>query len=60
MGHPLEPLVWLANTLAAEGVSIERGALVLTGTFAPPVPVSPGDEAAIHIDGLGGARLSVQ
>ena len=60
MGHPLEPLVWLANTLAAEGVSMEKGALVLTGSFAPPVMLKPGDEASIHIDGLGGARLTVQ
>ena len=60
MGHPLEPLVWLANTLAADGVSMDKGALVLTGSFAPPVMLKPGDEASIHIDGLGGARLSVR
>ena len=60
MGHPLEPLVWLANTLAAESVSMEKGALVLTGSFAPPVMLKPGDKASVHIDGLGGARLTVQ
>ena len=60
MGHPLEPLVWLANTLAADGMSIEKGSLILTGSFAPPVMLKPGDEASIHIDGLGGASLSVQ
>ena len=60
MGHPLEPLAWLANALAAEGVSMEQGTLVLTGTFASPVTVNPGDETSIHIDGLGEARLSVQ
>ena len=60
MGHPLEPLVWLANTLAADGVSMEKGALILTGSFAPPAMLKPGDEAAIRIEGLGAARLSVQ
>ena len=60
MGHPLEPLVWLANTLAAEGRSLEAGALVLTGSFAPPTMMNPGDEATIHIDGLGGAQLTVR
>ena len=60
MGHPLEPLVWLANTLAADGMSMEKGALILTGSFAPPVMMKPGDEAAVHIDGLGEALLSVQ
>ena len=60
MGHPLEPLVWLANTLAAEGNSLEAGALVLTGSFAPPTMMNPGDEASIHIDGLSGAQLTVR
>ena len=60
MGHPLEPLVWLANTLAVDGASIEAGALVLTGSFAPPVMMKPGDEASINIDGLGGAQLTVR
>lgn len=60
MGHPLEPLVWLANTLAAEGKPLEAGALVLTGSFAPPTMMNPGDEASIHIDGLGGAQLTVR
>ena len=60
MGHPLEPLVWLANTLAAEGMSVEAGSLVLTGSFAPPTMMNPGDEASIHIDGLGGAQLTVR
>ena len=60
MEHPLEPLVWLANALAAEGASMDKGMLVLTGTFASPVKLKTGDEASIHIDGLGGARLSVR
>lgn len=60
MGHPLEPLAWLANTLAEEGVSMEKGALILTGSFAPPVMLNPGDKASIHIEGLGGAQLSVR
>ncbi len=60
MGNPLEPLVWLANTLAADGIPIEKGALVLTGSFAPPVMLKPGDEAAVHIEGLGAAHLTVR
>ena len=59
MGHPLEPLVWLANTLAADEISMERGMLSLTGSFAPPVMLKPGDEASVQIDGLGGATLIV-
>ena len=60
MGHPLEPLVWLANTLAGEGVSMEKDSIILTGSFAPPVMLEPGDEASVHIEGLGSAQLSVR
>ncbi len=60
MGHPLEPLVWLANTLAAEGVSMEKGTLILTGSFAPPAMLKRGDKSSVHIEGLGAANLNVQ
>lgn len=30
------------------------------GSFVPPVMLKPGDEAAIHIEGLGAAHLSVR
>ncbi len=60
MGHPLEPLVWLANTLAAEGISLEKGALILTGSLAPPEMLSAGDDATAEIEGLGIARLTVR
>lgn len=60
LGHPLEPLAWLANTLSACGESLTAGTLILTGSFAPPAMLSPGDNASVSIDGLGEARLSVQ
>ena len=46
MGHPLEPLVWLANhARSGRQCHLEAGALVLTGSFAPPTMMNPGDEA---------------
>ena len=33
MGHPLEPLAWLANHLAARGQGLRRGDIVLTGSM---------------------------
>ncbi len=60
MGHPLEPLAWLANTLAAQGKTLAKGAIVLTGSFAAPAMLQPGDTASVAIDGLGEAHLSVK
>lgn len=37
MGHPLQPLVWLVETLKAEGRSLKAGDVVSLGSFARPV-----------------------
>lgn len=59
MGHPLEALVWLANSLAERGESIPAGALVITGSIIPPTPLAAGDSATISVEGLGDAQLSI-
>lgn len=43
MGHPLQPLVWLVETLKAEGRSLKAGDVVSLGSFARPV-TPPADE----------------
>ncbi len=53
MGHPFEALAWLANLRAERGLSIERGALVMTGSIVPPAYVQPGDEAAYSVENMG-------
>ena len=60
MGHPLEPLAWLANQLAARGEALDAGMTVITGSLVPPKFLSPGDHALVSIDGLGSAELNVQ
>lgn len=60
LGHPIAPLVWLANTLAAQGKPLAKGDLILTGSFAAPATLQPGDSAVSAIDGLGEARLTVE
>lgn len=60
LGHPIEPLAWLANTLAAKGTPLAKGDLILTGSFAAPAMLNPGDQASVSIDGLGEARLAVE
>ena len=59
MGHPLEPLVWLANKLAEQGVGLSTGMVIITGSIVSPKPVNAGDTASIMIEGLGGADLTV-
>ena len=59
LGHPVEPVAWLANNLADMGQSLEAGAIILTGSFVPPYMLDAGDSAIVAIDGLGEARLDV-
>ena len=59
MGHPLEPLVWLANMLAIRGKSITAGTVVITGSIVTPKFLNSGDVATVAIEGIGEARLKV-
>ena len=59
MGHPLEPLAWLANKLAEQGFGLSAGMVVITGSIVTPKVVKPGDTASISIEGLGSAKLEV-
>ncbi len=59
MGHPLEALAWLANTLAARGKSLSQGMFVMTGSIVSTKFLNAGDNATVSIDGLGEARLTV-
>ena len=59
LGHPVEPVAWLANNLAKLGKNLEAGEIVLTGSFVSPYMLNSGDSALVSIDGLGEARLDV-
>ena len=48
MGHPAASVAWLANKLRALGGKLEKGQLVLAGSFARPVDIRAGD--VIHAD----------
>ena len=60
MGHPFEPLAWLANKLAAEGENLGAGTIVITGSIVPPRFLNTGDRANVSIEGLGEATLTVE
>ena len=43
MGHPLAPLQWLARTLGEQGVALQAGEIILTGSFCGAVAFTSGD-----------------
>jgi 2-oxo-hept-3-ene-1,7-dioate hydratase len=48
MGHPAASVAWLANKLHSLGEKLEKGQLILTGSFTRPVDIRAGD--VIHVD----------
>lgn len=60
MGHPFEPLAWLANHLAAAGQGLPSGTIVITGSIVPPKFLEKGDRAVVAVEGLGEATLTVE
>ena len=59
LGHPLDALAWLANTLAARGKSLSTGNIVMTGSIVSTKFLNPGDTAVVSIEGLGEATVVV-
>ena len=55
LGHPLEALAWLANTLASRGQQLKAGEFVLLGSVVETRWVEQGDEVTASIEGLGPA-----
>ena len=53
LGHPHNPLAWLANHLAEEGKGLRAGQIVLTGSLVKTVWLAPGDRVVMQLDGLG-------
>jgi 2-oxo-3-hexenedioate decarboxylase/2-keto-4-pentenoate hydratase len=60
LGHPLDALAWLANTLAARGKSLSAGNIVMTGSIVSTKFLNPGDTAVVSIEGLGEATVVVE
>ncbi len=53
LGHPLSALVWLANTIAAHGVTLRAGDIVLPGSITASIPVVAGQTVTATFAGLG-------
>lgn len=53
LGDPAAAVAWAANTLGALGVTMEAGAIVMTGALHASVPAVAGDSFTASFDGLG-------
>lgn len=53
LGHPLNSLAAAARMGLAQGRPLKRGFVVMAGSAIDPVPVEPGDELSVCMDGAG-------
>ncbi len=56
-GHPATAVAWLANTLGEFGIPFLAGEIILSGSLAPLLPIKPGDQYTMQIDGIGSASI---
>lgn len=53
LGDPRVALAWLANELSTQGLSLEAGQVVTTGTCLAPLEIQPGDRVLADFGLLG-------
>ncbi len=58
LGNPVTAVAWLARKVAAFGVRLEAGHVVLPGSCTRAVDVRPGDDFVADFAGLGSVSLS--
>jgi 2-keto-4-pentenoate hydratase len=58
LGHPLNSLVWLANTLCEQGKALKAGDLVSTGVCTDIYLAEPGDQIVADFGTLGTVAIS--
>lgn len=59
MGHPLDGLAWLANNLAARGLGLWRGDVVITGSLVTSKFPAAGDRVRWQAGELGAVALHI-
>lgn len=53
LGDPVDALVWVARTAAAQGRPLRGGEVVLSGALGPMVALRPGMKVVAEISGIG-------
>ncbi len=57
LGHPAEPVAWLANKFAEFGQSLAAGSVVIPGALCRAVPVAAGDAIRASFGPLGSVSV---
>ncbi|MDZ7878613.1 MAG: 2-oxo-hepta-3-ene-1,7-dioic acid hydratase [Saprospiraceae bacterium] len=53
LNHPAKGIAWLAQRYAAQGIPLEAGKLILSGSFTPPIVAKAGDTFHVDFGNLG-------
>ena len=56
LDHPLNAVVWLAEALQKENITLKPGDLLSLGSFSPLLPPKPGLQVQANYQGLTGAQ----
>jgi 2-oxopent-4-enoate/cis-2-oxohex-4-enoate hydratase len=59
-GHPATAVAWLANTLGRFGIPFLAGEIILSGSLAPLLPITPGDRFEMSLAGIGNSSISFE
>lgn len=59
LGHPFAPLAWLANALAAKGLSLRAGEIVMTGSLVTTRFPTESESYRFALEGIGAVALDV-
>jgi 2-keto-4-pentenoate hydratase len=59
LGHPYEPVAWLAAHLGRRGSGLKPGDLVMTGSLVRTRFAQPGERWSFTLDGLGSVDLAI-
>ncbi|HEX4986384.1 MAG TPA: fumarylacetoacetate hydrolase family protein [Burkholderiales bacterium] len=59
LGHPLEPLRWLANNLNELGQTLGKGEIVMTGSWVTTRFPKAGEHYKYTIDGVGSVEITL-
>ena len=54
MGHPINVVMWMAEALKKDGVTLKPGDLLDLGGYLPPAPPEPGTSISLKYIGLTG------